>query len=220
MKIPTAPPCGLKPAMAALALWLVATAPAQSATVWDGPIVTFFETSTDWTDPTSQDRMTPKVWITRGAIQGIFNAFSETNFTHFSSPADTRWANGFLTNYATLSYTDWNTWAKGVNPNPPSTVNVPAVVHLVSENIYVGIKFTFWGGSGGLFAYERTSPPVARIPLSITRLQDKVVLAWNDPSFSLQSATNVAGPYTTIAGATSPYTNSVSGTQMHFRLIH
>ena len=73
---------------------------------------------------------------------------------------------------------------------------------------------------GGLFAYERTSPPVARIPLSITRLQDKVVLAWNDPAFSLQSATNVGGPYMTVAGATSPYTNSISGSQMHFRLIH
>jgi hypothetical protein len=45
-----------------------------------------------------------------------------------------------------------------------------------------------------------------------------LVLSWGDPLFALQSATNVAGPYSTIPGATSPYTNSISGPEKYFRL--
>ncbi len=45
-----------------------------------------------------------------------------------------------------------------------------------------------------------------------------VVLSWSDAALSLQSATNVAGPYTTLTGATSPYTNNIAIPQMFFRL--
>jgi len=61
---------------------------------------------------------------------------------------------------------------------------------------------------------------VAPIPLHISYAAGSVTLTWADPSFSLQSATNVNGPYTTIGGATSGYTQSVSGTQKFYRLIH
>lgn len=212
----------LKPSSGLLALWLVAATPGQSATVWDGPVVTFAETSTDPTLPVNQDRMTDKVWITRGSVQGIFNAKTEASFNHYSSPADTEWANGTLADYASLSYSDWNSWARGVNPTPPSTVGVDAVVHLISDDIFVGIKFISWGGPGGLFSYQRTTPPVAvsPIPLAINQISNVVVLTWTDPVFSLQSATNVTGPYTTVTGVTSPYSNTISGAQLYFRLIH
>ena len=36
------------------------------------------------------------------------------------------------------------------------------------------------------------------------------VISWSNSSFNLQSATNVSGPYLTIPGATSPYTNVTS----------
>lgn len=45
-----------------------------------------------------------------------------------------------------------------------------------------------------------------------------LVLNWGEPLFALQSSTNVAGPYVTIPGATSPYTNAISGAQTYFRL--
>jgi hypothetical protein len=45
-----------------------------------------------------------------------------------------------------------------------------------------------------------------------------VVLSWGNPALSLQSATNVAGLYTTLTGATSPYTNNTAIPQMFFRL--
>jgi hypothetical protein len=208
---------------ACLVALLLASAPqARSATVWTGPVLTFTETTTDPTLAINQDQMTANVWITRGGVQGIFNAKTETLFTHGSSPADTEWANGNLADYASLSYTDWNTWAKGVNPGPPSTVGVAAVVHLISEDIYLGITFTFWGGSAGLFSYQRTTPnaAVSPVPLSVHQIGNELVLTWTDATFNLQSATNSAGSFTTIPGATSPYTNAISGGGRYFRLIH
>ncbi|MDB6125265.1 MAG: Immunoglobulin I-set domain protein [Pedosphaera sp.] len=56
------------------------------------------------------------------------------------------------------------------------------------------------------------------IPLTIQQVGNSVVLSWTNPAFSLQSASDVTGPYTTISGAASPYTNAVSGAQQFFRL--
>jgi hypothetical protein len=84
----------------------------------------------------------------------------EPAFSHFSSPSGTQWATGFLTNYASLSYTDWNSWAKGVNAGPPSTVGVNAVLHLIADDIYLSVRFNSWtsGGAGGGFSYTRSTP--------------------------------------------------------------
>ena len=88
---------------------------------------------------------------------------TEPSFTHSFSPADTEWANGTTANFNSLSYTDWNSWAKGVNAGPPSTVGVNAVVHLKTDNIYIDIKFLSWdaSGTGGGFSYTRSTPAVA-----------------------------------------------------------
>jgi hypothetical protein len=50
-----------------------------------------------------------------------------------------------------------------------------------------------------------------------------VVLSWGNSAFpaeafALQAATNVAGPYSTLRGVTSPYTNTADSRQMFFRL--
>jgi hypothetical protein len=131
----------------------------QASTIWNGPTINFTDIAgSDPTQAANQDRLTNNVWITRAGVQGIYNAAQETGFTHFLSPADTAWANGTTANYASLTYTDWNTWAKGVNPNPPSTVGVDAVMHLISDDIYLDVKFTTWGGSAGGFSYSRSTP--------------------------------------------------------------
>jgi len=138
----------------------------QAATVWTGPMTTFADPAgSDPTLPANQDRrMTPNVWITRGVEFGFYNAETETGFTHFFSPADTEWADGTAANYSSLSYTDWNTWAKNIHGGPPSTVGVNAVVHLVSDDIYLDLKFTSWGVTGGGFSYQRSTPPEANTP--------------------------------------------------------
>jgi hypothetical protein len=63
---------------------------------------------------------------------------------------------------------------------------------------------------------------VASIPISESLLSGgQLVLSWNSALFSLQTSTNVAGPYITIPGATSPYTNSsTTNAATFFRLIH
>jgi len=62
---------------------------------------------------------------------------------------------------------------------------------------------------------------VAAAPtLSISQSGNQVVLSWNAPSYSLQSAPVVTGPYTTISGSTSPYHFTITGTQQYFRLAH
>jgi uncharacterized repeat protein (TIGR03803 family) len=77
---------------------------------------------------------------------------------------------------------------------------------------------TFWGvqgvslGNGAVFAIA------VQPTLNITNLANRAVLRWSDPSFSLGTSTNVTGAYTNIMGATSPYTNVISGPQRFFRL--
>lgn len=72
---------------------------------------------------------------------------------------------------------------------------------------------------GTVFSLSLSSV-VAPIPLSIHGIGNAVVLSWTDPAsiFSLQSAPSVTGVYTNVIGATSPYTNAVSGTAQFFRL--
>jgi hypothetical protein len=193
---------------------LVGPASSEAATVWTGPLTTF--TKLDGADPTqaiNQDRLTPNVWITRASSQGLYNAKTESFFTHGLSPADTEWANGTTADYATLSYTDWNTWANGVNPGPPSTVGVSAVLHLISDDIYIDIQFIAWsgrGGSGG-FAYVRSTPPpgnppsVAITSLSVMGGTVSINFAGSPtdaPSaFTLLSSAAVHGTYATALGA-------------------
>src|SRR5438034_5654784 len=108
---------------------------ARAATIWNGPTINFVNNSgSDPTQEANQDRLTDNVWITRGEIQGIYNAATESSFAHFFSPQGTEWADGTLGNYASLSYVDWNTWAKLRHPGPPSTVGINAVVHLISDD--------------------------------------------------------------------------------------
>jgi uncharacterized repeat protein (TIGR03803 family) len=56
------------------------------------------------------------------------------------------------------------------------------------------------------------------IPLTIQQVPSAVILTWSNPAFVLQSAPALTGPFTNVAGATSPYTYPVTGPQTFFRL--
>jgi Concanavalin A-like lectin/glucanases superfamily len=56
----------------------------------------------------------------------------------------------------------------------------------------------------------------AAVSLNIQAAGSSVILAW--PQGTLQSAGQITGPYSDVSGATSPYTNSVSGAQQYFRV--
>jgi len=149
----------------------------HAAIVWStGPgDVTFSKIAN--ADPTlaaNQDRITPNVFITRGSTGGIFNAKTETAFAA-TSPADTTWAASGLnnnptfaygqgaTNHDNLTFTSWTTAFGGGGVLNSNILTHNAVVHLVSEDIYLDINFTaFAGGAGGggAFTYQRAAAPV------------------------------------------------------------
>lgn len=145
---------------------LCATTVMHAATVWNGPTITYNQASPYPDPPNDRDQLTANVAITRavpsGGNGGIFNAVTETAFTKFFSPQDTEWAVGTLDNYATLSYTDWTSVAGG---HPVQTlVGQQLVCHLISDDIYLSVEFTYLPSGPG-FTYVRSTPtPVDQPP--------------------------------------------------------
>jgi uncharacterized repeat protein (TIGR03803 family) len=112
--------------------------------------------------------------------------------------------NGVLTTL--VSFTSDN----GSNPRAGLTLG--------SDGHFYGT--TSGGGSGGggtVFRLDFDS--VSPIPLNIQQIGDEVVLSWTNATFGLQSAPVITGDYTNVVGATSPYTNLITGGQNFFRLI-
>ena len=86
------------------------------------------------------------------------------------------------------------------------------------------------GGAQQIIAVSKPSPRllvagttgVYEFPLvptlGLNRVGQQIVLSWTNAAFVLQSGTNVMGTFTNIPGASSPYTNTISGSQRFFRL--
>ena len=166
-------------------------------TTWDGPTMTF--TKADNADPTleaNQDRITSNVWLTRGNSGGqIYNAKTESSSSKSSSPDDTRWAFGTTSNLGSLTFSTFRGTSK-----PKNAVGQNMVLYLVSDDIYIDIKFTSWssgssnglGGDGG-FSYQRSTDP----NLSIADYDKPVLSVYPNPSTSFLrvNGLNAAEPY-------------------------
>lgn len=106
----------------------------------------------------------------------------------------------------------------GINGDP-SVAGGPTTIAIRSDNAYGD-----WdGGFEDLAVYNYVLSPLQiqehfldTTYLTAVKSGTNVVVSW--PAGTLQSATNVSGPYLNVVGATSPYTNSVSGNQMFFRV--
>lgn len=157
------------PAALAALLGAALASAAQATTVWSGPAVTFERPAfANASDPANQDRLTDGVALARGSTQGLYNAAIEAVYDS-SSPAGTEWAwtlnnpgldpaDVTASNHAFLEF---DTWVAAHAANPPATVGLPGVLHLVDEDIYLDITFMSWGvgfAGGGSFAYTRSSP--------------------------------------------------------------
>jgi hypothetical protein len=153
------------------AVILSAAASASAAPiVWTGPTTTFTKANgADWTQAANQDRITDTTWITRKNTEGIFNIKTEAGSVYGGpptgglSPANTQWAFGHAADWGSLTFDTWWNWQAGGplgSGNPPGTVGKDAVLHLISDDIYLDIKFLSWAdghtGSGG-FSYERST---------------------------------------------------------------
>ena len=131
-------------------------------TTWTGPTITFTKgANADWTLEENQDRITNNVWITRSQPGGgIFNIVSETNYDDFSSPADTEWAFGTVADIGSLNF---DTWEDTHMSNATNLAGLDMVLHLITDDIYIDLKFISWAsggggtGSNGAFSYERSS---------------------------------------------------------------
>jgi hypothetical protein len=120
-----------------------------------------------------------------------------------------------------------------VNPSSESSLNVSAVdnttasqigafglrqdsgigvIHL--DNLIVGTSLD------DLASLLTAAPPLTPIPLNIQLSGSDVILSWTNSAFSLQSSSTVSANYETISGATSPYTNPITGSHLFFRLVH
>lgn len=147
-------------------MWFGSNVSAQE--IWDGEMMTFTKMdNSDWTQDSSQDRITDSVWITRADKKGIFNIKKETAYDS-ASPSGTEWAYGTTADTAALTF---DTWVKTHGNNPSSMINKDMVLHLIAEDIYIDLKFTSFtgGGAGGGFTYERSTEP----KVSVTNLQPK-----------------------------------------------
>ncbi len=130
-------------------------------TIWNGPNITFTKVNfTDWTQEANQDRITDNVWITRADSKGIFNIVTETVYTDDESPDDTEWAFGTTADIGSLTFAAWEITN---DSDPPSMIDQDMVLHLITDNIYIDIKFTSWttgnmgNPGGGGFVYERST---------------------------------------------------------------
>lgn len=94
--------------------------------------------------------------------------------------------------------------------------NPEARLVLLGNTLYGTTQTANYGaGYGTVFALN---VPGLGTTLNIALQGGQVTLSWSSAAFSLQSAPTVAGVYTNVANATSPYTTAVTGTQQFFRL--
>jgi len=125
-------------------------------TIWTGANISF--SKTDSASPTveaNQDRITDNVWITRGNNGGqIYNAKTENSASKSNSPDDTEWAVG---NIESINDLDFKPFRSAIG-KPQDVVGLDLVLHLISDNIYLSVKFSDWSQSkGGGFAYTRST---------------------------------------------------------------
>lgn len=88
---------------------------------------------------------------------------------------------------------------------------------VVANNTLYGTAY--YGGANGVGTIFALSLPPCPISLNYQFINNNVVLSWTNASFNLQCAPSVSGLYTNIPGASSPYTNAMTGAQLFFRLV-
>ena len=125
--------------------------------IWSGSKLVFSKSAgADVTKEENQDRISDKVWITRGNDGGqIYNAVTESSANQDLSPAGTLWAKGTTANLQTLTFASF----RSTLSKPKENVGVPLVMLLVEENIAIDVTFTSWAQQKlGGFSYERSTP--------------------------------------------------------------
>ena len=127
--------------------------------IWRGRDVYFRKATDDnWNEKGFQDSISSSTILTRANKQSIFNIFSEQSYSE-NSPENTEWAFGNLDQIEDLNFCEFSCLVQG---KPNRLIDEPLVLHLIEENIYLSIVFTYWGGGQtndpGAVSYYRSTP--------------------------------------------------------------
>lgn len=150
-----------------------------TGTIWNG-------TNMGFSHPEGgpADQILTNVTITRGGGGGLYNSALETG-PSVGSPKGTQWALGTLAQYTNGTALSFGNCPLEAGMRPPNDVGKTYVVHLITNNIYLQLTLTNWGGMGGSgttsFGYIRSTPPAAIVlptpTISITNPPNNAVFA-------------------------------------------
>jgi hypothetical protein len=199
----------------AIFVLLVAVLPiSQAQTIWNGPTTNWAPTKVyNKSDPSTYDLMTADVALARNSDYPLFNAKKESTYNNgLGSPQNTTWALGALSDLSTLiannSFKKWGSVIGGGGTQAQLYKSLPGktyVVHLVSDNIYLSVKFDTWNSdrnqSSSLYSYTRTTPAAVVVPptVSITNPVNGAVFS-APANVSISASASVAtGSVTNVA---------------------
>lgn len=109
--------------------------------------------------------------------------------------------------------TDWSPLGSGLGISSPY---VEALATL-DNRLFVGGRFMTAGGKVSPYLAQAILG-TAPIPLHWQLAGDTLVLTWDDPSFTLESAPEATGTYLPVSDAVSPYSTTLTGPRRFFRL--
>jgi hypothetical protein len=158
--------------------WATQSRMVDAQTVWSGFTKSFNKPpDVDGYSSENQDKLTTNVIFARDLSYGLFNVAAEGSYEQSTSPRDTAWATALMpenddleidaTNWGALTFTDWvESFGGPGGLNGPAGIALPtalttynAVVHLLTDDVYLDIQFTDWGTGDGRFSYDRAEPP-------------------------------------------------------------
>jgi hypothetical protein len=135
-------------------------------------------------------------------VQDVLRSDASTEATH---------GNVLNENYESFARVRWPTNNFGVDQYIAQMSDRESEIQAEDVLIHAAAQQT-----NHLFTISRVVPaPV----VSIGRIGNQAVLSWTNAGYLLQSAPGIGGPFTTIQGAASPYTNLISGPMEFFRLM-
>ena len=140
-------------------------------------------------------------------IDGDVVTFSAVAYQFYSSDLSTNPGVANNPNFAFRIVAEWESSAIGTgNTNYDGTSSGFGSTGTIREDL--------------MTVFGNPLSAISPIPLHIQMAGTNVVLTWTDPAsaFSLQSAPLITGTFNTVIGATSPYTNAITGVQQYFRL--
>jgi hypothetical protein len=184
----------------ATAFLLAAATLSHASTVWTGPNIGFYHSFLG-----AKDQITPIVILTRTNTHGLYNFANEAG-AGIGSPKGTKWAIGTLSQFTNnlIPPSSFQNCPLESGHAPPGYIGTTFVVHLITNDIYLELTLTNWGGAleapmQQTFGYIRsTAPPAAPPTVSITNPAGGTVLAEPANVTVQASAGNGSGGVTNV----------------------